>query len=396
MNLEFRNIIQWIESYLGVYYSNELELVDPPITINKSLKNRFKLDYLKEVLLSCRKKINEEYNKFEMNNKTLRYEIEENLKNQQKLIDEISFMKKDSINKDDAINELKNQIEKLLNEIENKRENNFMERNTSNEKLDKLEKKFNLIENTVSNFFNKYSSDRKINSVYSESNFDIESGIQNLIDLAQKNILDLNPNEEQLASKRNESDNNSSNLLEVIKSLQFENDLLKKKMETLEIYSKTLQKDRYILFYRRKAESSIQEVEEKLRESNLQMERRVMNLLREIELKDIQINSQEQMINRRNKELEEMKLKNYSNLANRSLNNKNNQTQNNYYLTTTDNELFKESLGRERNYLNMTNNENRYTNNQTFKNQSFDSNKFSRKAEETYKTQVIYQLKEGR
>lgn len=121
-----------------------------------------------------------------------------------------------------------------------------------------------------------------------------------------------------------------------------------------------------------------------------------MNLLREIELKDIQINSQEQMINRRNKELEEMKLKNNSNLANRSINNKNNQTQNNYYLTTTENELFKESLGRERNYLNMTNNENRYTNNQTFKNQSFESNKFSRKAEETYKTLVIYQIKEGR
>jgi hypothetical protein len=246
LNLEFRNITQWIESYLGVYYSNDLELVDPPITINKSLKNRFKLDFLKEVLLNCRKKINEEYNKFEINNKTLRYEIEENLKNQQKLIDEISFMKKDSINKDDSINELKNQIEKLLNEIENKRENNFNERNTSNEKLDKLEKKFNLIENTVSNFFNKYSSDRKISSVYSESNFDIESGIQNLIDLAQKNILDFNPNEEQLASKRNESENNSSKLLEVIKSLQFENELLKKKMETLEIYSKTLQKDRYL------------------------------------------------------------------------------------------------------------------------------------------------------
>lgn len=115
-----------------------------------------------------------------------------------------------------------------------------------------------------------------------------------------------------------------------------------------------------------------------------------MNLLREIELKDIQINSQEQMINRRNKELEEFRIKFNTNIANRSLTNKNNQTQNNYYLTTTDNELFKESLGRERNYLNITNNDNRYTNNQAFKNQSFDSNKFSKKYEETYKTQVFY------
>ena len=259
MNLEFRNITQWIETYLGVYYSSDVELVDPPITINKSLKNRFKIDQLKEVLSNCRKKINEEYNKFELNNKTLRYEIDENLKNQQKLLDEIAFMKKDSIFKDDTINELKNQNEKLLNEFDSKRDCNIIEKNISNEKLDKLEKKFNLIENTVSNFFNKYSSERKINSICGDSNFDIESGIQNLIDLAQKNILDFNSNEEQLTSKRNESENNSSKLLELIKSLQFENELLKKKLETLEIYSKTIQKDKYyvnftlerlILFYK--------------------------------------------------------------------------------------------------------------------------------------------------
>jgi hypothetical protein len=35
------------------------------------------------------------------------------------------------------------------------------------------------------------------------------------------------------------------------------------------------------------------------------LEKRITNLLREIELKDIQITSQEQMINRRNRELEE-------------------------------------------------------------------------------------------
>ena len=40
------------------------------------------------------------------------------------------------------------------------------------------------------------------------------------------------------------------------------------------------------------------------------LEKRISNMLREIELKDIQIKSQEQMINRRNKELEDYKNKN--------------------------------------------------------------------------------------
>ena len=39
------------------------------------------------------------------------------------------------------------------------------------------------------------------------------------------------------------------------------------------------------------------------------MDRRIINLMRELELKDIQIKSQEQMINRRNKELDEYKSK---------------------------------------------------------------------------------------
>jgi hypothetical protein len=43
---------------------------------------------------------------------------------------------------------------------------------------------------------------------------------------------------------------------------------------------------------------------DKLNETAM-LEKRITNLLREIELKDIQITSQEQMINRRNRELEE-------------------------------------------------------------------------------------------
>ena len=46
------------------------------------------------------------------------------------------------------------------------------------------------------------------------------------------------------------------------------------------------------------------------------LEKRITNLLREIELKDIQITSQEQMINRRNREIEEFRNKSAYNNTN--------------------------------------------------------------------------------
>jgi len=48
---------------------------------------------------------------------------------------------------------------------------------------------------------------------------------------------------------------------------------------------------------------------ERLQEQIKYLEKRCANMSREIELKDIQIKSQEQMISRRNKELEEYRLK---------------------------------------------------------------------------------------
>ena len=83
------------------------------------------------------------------------------------------------------------------------------------------------------------------------------------------------------------------------------------------------------------------------------MERRILNLMRELELKDIQIKSQEQMINRRNKELDEFKSKtiNFAS-GNRTLT-----SQNNFYVNTTENDQNRESLGRDRNPNLMNNNQ---------------------------------------
>ena len=105
--------------------------------------------------------------------------------------------------------------------------------------------------------------------------------------------------------------------------------------------------------------------------------------MRELELKDIQIKSQEQMINRRNKELDEYKSKNYNiNDANRTFSSKNNISQNNYYQIATENDYNRDSLGRERN-LNLTNSNNLFNANQVYINRELNMTKNSKLEEET-------------
>ena len=79
---------------MGSYFDNDVEITQLPITINKTLKENTKLDELKQVLSTTRIKINEEFIKLDKNNKILKYEIEQNMKNQEKSIDEITELTK--------------------------------------------------------------------------------------------------------------------------------------------------------------------------------------------------------------------------------------------------------------------------------------------------------------
>ena len=255
LNLEFRNLIQWVETYLGVYYESNFDL---PLTINKTLKNKFKIDSLKDSLSNCRKKINLEYNKLELNNKTLRYEIEEKIKNQEKLIDEISYLKKEMLNKDNSIMEMKNNNEMVIKETDKKVDSNIQDKVNLAQKLDNYDKKIHTIEKIITNFLIKNGSDKRVGN---SSKFDFNNGnnnffidldvnIQNIIDICQKCLNDLdnlenNPNKSKkpFSPIKSESDHNPKHL-EIIKSLQFENELLKKKLDTVELYSKTIIKEK--------------------------------------------------------------------------------------------------------------------------------------------------------
>jgi len=184
------------------------------------------------------------------------------------------------------------------------------------------------------------------------SNLDMD--VQSILDLCQRSINELENQEESLENKakyyspeRKSVEEQRTN--ELFNTLKFENDLLRKKLDTLEVYTKTVQKEK-------KNEFSFQETEDRLKETNGQLEKRITNLMKELELKDIQIKSQEQMISRRNKEIDEFKSKSY------------------YSYHTTEND-YKDSINKER--MNTFSNYN-YTQPQAIRNQTIDSNKNSK------------------
>ena len=65
LNNEFNSISQWIETYLCSYLDNNFEIPDLPSTISKYIKNKTKIDTVKDCLNKSREKLNREFYKYE-------------------------------------------------------------------------------------------------------------------------------------------------------------------------------------------------------------------------------------------------------------------------------------------------------------------------------------------
>jgi len=144
VSTEIKNICQWVEIYLGSHFEDEMEIATLPITINKTLKDCSKLDELKQILFTTRRKTNEEFVKLDKSNKLLKYEIEENLKNQEKLMKEIIELKSFNINDEERkdLNNKINRYEAIITKIQNfYHQMNKTDKNVNNEKssIDELE-----------------------------------------------------------------------------------------------------------------------------------------------------------------------------------------------------------------------------------------------------------------
>ena len=117
LNTEFKSIIQWIETYLAVYYEHNFEIPDLPITISKQVKNKFKLDKLKEAIHNSRKIINEEFYKYEINIKELKKDNNELMLKQEKHFRDLSEIKSEILNKNEEIFALTNELEVYHNSL---------------------------------------------------------------------------------------------------------------------------------------------------------------------------------------------------------------------------------------------------------------------------------------
>ena len=92
--------------------------------------------------------------------------------------------------------------------------------------------------------------------------------------------------------------------------LQHENNLLRSQLEIMEKNIFNFQS------MRKENEFDLKDKYEKLSESFKALEKKHKNLLTEVELKDMQINSQEQMISRRTQEIQDYKSKLENHLVN--------------------------------------------------------------------------------
>jgi chromosome segregation ATPase len=364
VNNEIKSIVQWAETYLGVFYEQHFEIPDLPVTISKPIKNKFKIDILKDVLKKSRKQINEELNKYENAIKEFKKEVNDNMIKQEKLHREVSELKNQILDKNEEIYSLSSQLESYENSlIQNKDDLNRIKNDVSikqdhnNRFLDKIYQiTQKQIEDVLKNERFKNFYDFVYRSNYSENlKSQVEDNIDKIIQIinhattqlqmADDKMLELNNlKNENEKLKRELNDTVKSYKEEMEKSFRDKEEVLRKfersQMEDVrsnesnlkqaieklklrlnekdDIISQISQENNLLKSQidlmeknvsNNKYDNEYKEKFEKLSENCKSLEKKCRNLSTEIDLKDMQIKNQEQMITRRTQEINDLKSK---------------------------------------------------------------------------------------
>ncbi len=321
INVEIKTINQWIDTYLGVYFDQYIEIPELPYTVSKVIKNKIKFDSLKDNLVKSQKKMNDELSKCNGLIRELKGEAEDQITNYERIMNENSELKSNILKKNEEIYYLQQEIEtynseigltkeaisklkfelnerndsfinycetintKIKEEIDLIKQNSFILNNFSEflyratysenikdqikDGIDIVFDIFNTVVNEYENLYNK-----ELNERTNQKNVEGNKSLSNLKLNTQSLTHQLNEKDELISEMNNEIQNlkNTAVSLKNTIKLQDKNVGNEENVEKLKIY-----------------------------------EKKINNLNRELELKDIQIKSQEQMINRRNKELEELR-----------------------------------------------------------------------------------------
>jgi len=372
LNAEFKPICQWIETYLCTYFDSSFEIPDLPYTLSKYIKGKTKIEAVKDALNKARDRCNKEFYKYESNFKEMKNEQADYLAKQEKLNYEISDLRTENLKKNEEIFRLKETVEDLNNNLNydgenmNKMQLDFQEKqenyfkfieklsnlirneleeiqvnellrpffdfifrknfasnldNFENQMEDNLEKLVQIQNALVKEYENSQGKLNEIQKVKAENdklrkdlidktkafkdeieriNKEKEESLKNL---EKSRIEDFKANESISKSVQDKMRNKIVEKDEANLQLQHENNLLRSQLEIVEKNISNCQSSR------KENEFDLKDKYEKISESLKILEKKHKNLVTEIELKDMQINSQEQMINRRTQEIQEYKSK---------------------------------------------------------------------------------------
>lgn len=244
LNKEIDMMREWIDTYLSSYFIKGSEIPNLPLTINNNMSSKINIEKLKLVLEDSRKKIHKEIN--DLNTK---------------------FCEEKQTN--DSL---------IQHKHKSTQENNILKQ-TQLELTQEI-----------------YSWKEKVNTIREEHNsfvYKIEKALVHLLSLSN---LQFNSHESSINNK-------CLQIIEVI-------------ITNYDTFSKEDERDHYINSLKALLQERDGEIEvlkkDKLNNNEQtlinKLEKKIVHLQRDIELKQIQIKSQEQMINRRSQEISELKV----------------------------------------------------------------------------------------
>lgn len=288
INNALTNLIEWIETYFGIYYDYDIPKI-PSITINNII-----LDKLYDCLTMKRNKINDSMKEYEKANKDNNTQIRnllekiEKLQNDNKeLSDNANNIKKDIICHEEQKMGYKKEIEEkdiIINDLKSQNECLYTSKNEIIKTIDSTIKNgINTIINNSNNNILKLCDCFKNNSSYSNKE-EFEYIIEEISKLFT--FIGLLSNEYLKVILINEN---------MTKDYSKSNQALNKQISLIRNELNQQNKENQITLGNISKENSI------LQENIKFLEKKVKGLQTEIELKDMQIKSQEQIINRRNK-----------------------------------------------------------------------------------------------
>jgi len=323
INVEVKTINQWIDTYLGVHFEQHIEIPELPYTISKAIKNKIKFDSLKENLMNAQKKMNTELHKNEVFIIELKNECNEYIKKQESLMNDISALKNHILIKNEEIFVLQQSNDNINKELSLTKEANRNMKVEVNEKNDVFTKflqklnsellveveKIKQNELIISNFPHLFYKSSYSENVKDQILFSIKTLVEISDHFLQQYDNTFKKIEEHKFLKQEMEKFRRENTLKIEgKSSIEESNNEEKWNKILEEQNELINSlNNEIIALKSEKVNSQTKIDTENEEKYKILEKKVAKLINDNNLKEIQIKNQEEMLSRRNYEIEDLK-----------------------------------------------------------------------------------------